>query len=80
NCQLGYNLGPAALSRLRIASMRIFVSAQNVFTITKYSGLDPEMTTSANAASANEGPRALNIDWGTYPAARTITVGANINF
>jgi hypothetical protein len=60
--------------------MRIYASVQNAFTITKYSGLDPEMTTSANAASANDGPKALNIDWGTYPAARTFTVGANINF
>jgi len=80
NIQLGYNLGTAGLTRLRITGLRLFVSAQNVFTITKYTGLDPEMTTSANAASANEGPKALNIDWGTYPAARTITVGTNINF
>ena len=80
NIQLGYNLTSAALARLKIASMRLYVSVQNVFTITKYSGSDPEMTTSADAASSNDGPKALNIDWGTYPAARTITVGANINF
>lgn len=80
NIQLGYNLGSPALSRLRIKSMRIYVSAQNVFTITKYTGQDPEMTTSADAASSNDGPKALNIDWGTYPAARTYTIGANINF
>jgi len=80
NIQLGYNLSPTALNRLNIKSMRIYASVQNAFTITKYSGLDPEMTTSANAASANDGPKALNIDWGTYPAARTFTVGANINF
>jgi len=80
NIQLGYNLGSTALTRLKIRSMRIYAGVQNVFTITKYSGLDPEMTTSANATSANDGPKALNIDWGTYPAARTFTVGANINF
>jgi len=80
NIQLGYNLGSKSLSRLMIKSMRIYASVQNVFTITKYSGVDPEMTTSANATSANDGPKALNIDWGTYPSARTFTVGANINF
>ena len=80
NIQVGYDLTSAALARLKISSMRFYASVQNVFTITKYSGLDPEMTTSANAASAGDGPRALNIDWGTYPSARTITVGANINF
>jgi hypothetical protein len=80
NIQFGYDLSTAALSRLKIASMRFYVSVQNVFTITKYTGLDPEMTTSADAASSNDGPKALNIDWGTYPAARTLTIGANVNF
>ena len=80
NIQLGYSLGSPALSRVKIKSMRIYVSAQNVFTITKYSGQDPEMTTSADAASSGDGPKALNIDWGTYPSARTYTIGANINF
>jgi TonB-linked SusC/RagA family outer membrane protein len=80
NLQVGYELTSAMLSRLKISSTRFYVSIQNVFTITKYSGLDPEMTTSADAASSNDGPKALNIDWGTYPAARTITVGATVNF
>ena len=80
NVQLGYSLGSPALNRLKIKSMRLYISAQNIFTITKYSGQDPEMTTSADAASSNDGPKALNIDWGTYPAARTFTFGANINF
>jgi hypothetical protein len=54
------------------------VSAQNVFTITKYTGQDPEMTTSANSAA--DGVKAVGIDWGTYPSARTFTGGVNINF
>jgi len=78
NVQLGYRLSSGALSRLRISSMRIFVSAQNVFTITKYTGQDPEMTTSANSAA--DGVKAVGIDWGTYPSARTFTGGVNINF
>jgi len=80
NLQLGYSLGNRVLSRLRISSVRIFASAQNVFTVTKYTGLDPEMTTSANAATTGDGVRAVGIDWGTYPSARTFTVGANFNF
>jgi TonB-linked SusC/RagA family outer membrane protein len=80
NVQLGYDFSSAELSRLKIASMRFFISVQNVFTITKYTGLDPEMTTSADAASSGDGPKALNIDWGTYPSSRTITIGANLNF
>jgi len=80
NVQLGYRLTSGALSRLRISSARFFVSVQNVFTITKYTGLDPEMATSANAATAGEGDRAIGIDWGTYPSARTFTAGVNLNF
>jgi len=80
NIQLGYNFSSAMLSKLKMRSVRFYISVQNVFTITKYTGQDPEMTTSADAASSNDGPKALNIDWGTYPAARTTTVGANINF
>ena len=78
NVQLGYNLNSEALSRMRISSLRIFLSAQNVFTITKYTGQDPEMATSANAAG--DGVRAVGIDWGTYPSARTVTAGVNLNF
>jgi TonB-linked SusC/RagA family outer membrane protein len=80
NLQLGYSVSNAFLSRLKMHSMRFYVSIQNVFTITKYSGQDPEMTTSADAATSNDGPKALNIDWGTYPSARTTTVGVNVNF
>jgi hypothetical protein len=80
NVQLGYRLGSGALSRLKISSARFFISVQNVFTITKYTGLDPEMATSANAATAGEGDRAIGIDWGTYPSARTFTAGVNLNF
>lgn len=80
NLQVGYNLSNNALSRLKIESMRFYVSVQNVFVITKYTGQDPEMTTSADAQTSGDGPKALNIDWGTYPAARTFTFGTNINF
>jgi TonB-linked SusC/RagA family outer membrane protein len=78
NVQLGYKLSNEALNHLRISSMRLFISAQNVFTITKYTGQDPEMATSAN--SAGDGVKAVGIDWGTYPSARTFTAGVNLNF
>ena len=80
NLQLGYNFSNSFLTHLKVSSARFFISVQNVFTITKYSGQDPEMTTSADAASSNDGPKALNIDWGTYPSARTTTIGVNVNF
>lgn len=78
NLQLGYRLGAGTASRWKVSSIRIFASVQNLFTITKYTGLDPEMATSANGAG--DGDKAVGIDWGTYPSARTFTAGVNLNF
>lgn len=78
NVQLGYKLQPALLARTGISAVRVFVSVQNLLTFTKYTGLDPEMGTSSN--STGDGVRAVGIDWGTYPSARTVTAGININF
>ena len=63
---------------MNISNIRVYISATNLFTITKYKGLDPEMYVSNN--SLGEGDRAVGIDWGTYPLARTYTFGVNINF
>lgn len=80
NIQLGYTFDSKLLAPVKITSARLYVSVQNVFTLTKYTGLDPEMGVSANAASAGDGVRAVGIDWGTYPSARTVTFGINLNF
>lgn len=80
NLQVGYRLPAGVLSRMKVSSVRFFASIQNVFTVTKYKGLDPEMATSANASVAGDGVKAVGIDWGTYPSARTFTGGVNINF
>ncbi|KMQ61435.1 TonB-dependent receptor [Chryseobacterium angstadtii] len=75
---LGYNfLNPfKGLSKLNL-----YVTGQNIFTITDYSGMDPEV----NAFSPNNGTsgaeRAVfGIDYGTYPQVRTIIIGLKANF
>jgi len=78
NVQLGYTVGNQLLQKLKLSSVRFFVSAQNVFTVTKYTGIDPEIYTNSN--SIGDGVKAVGIDWGTYPSARTITIGVNANF
>jgi TonB-linked SusC/RagA family outer membrane protein len=78
NVQLGYTVSDRLIKTLKLSSVRFFVSAQNVFTVTKYTGIDPEMYTNSN--SAGDGVRAVGIDFGTYPSARTFTVGFNANF
>ncbi|MDB5134605.1 MAG: TonB dependent receptor [Mucilaginibacter sp.] len=77
NVQLGYKLGKDALTSLGISSVRVYVSGQNLLTFTKYTGLDPEQYNNSNNGNA---VTAVGIDWGTYPSARTITVGVNANF
>ena len=78
NLQIGYTLQKKTLDVLGISQIRVYASGTNLLTLTKYSGLDPEMTVSDN--SKNEGDIANGIDWGTYPSARTIMLGININF
>lgn len=78
NIQLGYNFKGRWMQSINMSSARVFISAQNLLTITKYEGLDPEMYISSNGAG--DGVRAVGIDWGTYPAARTFSFGINANF
>ena len=68
----GYNIPGSVLKRLKLDNARIYISANNLFTFTKYSGYDPELNTSAaNAIS-------LGHDFYTPPQARTIAFGINI--
>lgn len=75
NLQLGYTFRTNGWG---IEQLRVYAAVSNLFTITRYSGFDPEMTVSANAAG--EGDRASGIDWGTYPTNRTYTFGVNLTF
>lgn len=78
NVQLGYKLGKGALKAIGLSSVRVFVSGQNLFTFTKYTGLDPEQYSNSN--NQGDGVRAVGIDWGTYPSARVITGGISASF
>jgi len=72
NLQLGYTIPQSILGRLKIDKIRIYIQATNVFTITKYTGLDPEIPTSDDRVSG--------IDLGTFPTVKQYLVGVNVNF
>ncbi len=74
NAVLGYNLPARFSTRAGVASMRLYVQAQNLKTWTDYSGFDPEVNFSG-AASITRG-----IDFYTLPQARTYTIGLNLGF
>ncbi|MEO7121395.1 MAG: TonB-dependent receptor, partial [Ginsengibacter sp.] len=81
NLQIGYNIPKKMAGRLHVKNLRFYVTANNLITITKYPGLDPEMHTSNNVkAEQYPGDVAAGIDWGTYPSAKTYIIGANLNF
>lgn len=69
---LGYNIPKPAISRLKIDNARIYVSAVNLFTATKYKGYDPELNTASFSTIS------IGHDFYTPPQARTITIGINI--
>ena len=73
NISLGYNF---SLPKLYVSNARIFVSAQNLFTITGYSGADPEV----NSEISRTGVAPLGVDYLSYPRARTFSMGVNLSF
>ncbi|MBC7570365.1 MAG: TonB-dependent receptor [Spirosoma sp.] len=72
NLSVGYNVPASALSRIGLQRVRLFVSTNNLFTITKYQGLDPSV---GGAADTNFG-----IDVGNYPITRQVLGGLAIGF
>lgn len=74
NVSIGYNLPKSVLSKVKVSNAKIYVSAQNLYTITKYTGYDPEL------GALNNRVTLMNIDNGNYPNPRSFTLGANIEF
>lgn len=74
NITLGYNLPSTILKRIHTRSAKVYVSAQNYLTFTKYSGYDPEVSV-YGTSSINQG-----MDYGGYPAAKTLLIGLNLKF
>ena len=75
--QVGYNLPKAMLSKWGCQRLRVYFLAENLFTITKYSGYDPEIGVSPDAAGAGA---QFGIDRGAYVPARSFLAGVNIGF
>lgn len=67
NLTVGYTLPASVTNKIKVSSLRFFASASNLFTLTSYSGFDPEVGESS-------------IDWGTYPITRTFSIGVDLKF
>jgi TonB-linked SusC/RagA family outer membrane protein len=66
NLRLGYTLPQSLLTKIRVQSIRAYIQATNLFTITKYKGLDPELDSYGMG---------MGIDQGAWPTPREITIG-----
>jgi len=74
NVRLGYNLPQRWAKYAKLNHLKVYVSGQNLYVFTKYSGLDPEV------GSFNQNPTLMNVDNGRYPIPRTIVFGVNAEF
>jgi len=72
NAQLGYTIPNQAMEKVGIDKLRIYLSANNIYTFTKYRGYDPSASSGA--------PIGAGIDQGFYPVPRTYLLGLNLKF
>lgn len=72
NISLGYKLPESLVSRLEISSARLYLSGNNLITLTKYSGFDPEASSGVDTR--------LGVDLASYPSQKSIIIGLDIKF
>lgn len=74
NLTLGYTFPTKWTKKAFISRLRTYVSGQNLFCISGYSGYDPEVS------SAGNNPMTPGLDWGAYPTSRVFTFGLEVQF
>ncbi len=75
NVALGYNLPKSTVNKIGLSKVRVYLSAQNILTFTKYRGYDPEVNYRGSGSSTR-----LGFDYGSYPNAKSVTLGLNVAF
>ena len=81
NVSLGYNFPESITSKIRVEKLRLSVSAQNLLTFTKYSGLDPEVNYFGASGDNNTSSNTVRgFDFGNYPTVRSVTFSLNLTF
>lgn len=88
NLRLGYTIPTSLLQQAGVQQAKLYVQANNLFTITPYTGLDPDIGATQSAVDAAEGTGGrvqtgatnFGVDRGGYPAMRTYRVGVNLSF
>ncbi len=68
------DISPATISGLGFQKVRLYLSGTNIFTITDYTGYDPEV------AAFPDNDATIGVDFSSYPPARTLTIGVELTF
>jgi TonB-dependent starch-binding outer membrane protein SusC len=76
NLRLGYRLPGRVTDRLQLQNARVFGQVTNLFTITNYSGLDPELNMHSGSGITNQGR--LGVDRGAWPTPRQVMIGVSL--
>jgi TonB-linked SusC/RagA family outer membrane protein len=74
NITLGYTLPQKWTRKAFVERARVYVSGQNLFVVSKYSGYDPEVSMRAT------NPMTPGVDWGAYPTSKVVTFGLDVQF
>ncbi|KQB43809.1 putative outer membrane protein [Flavobacterium daejeonense] len=74
---LGYSLPESVLTKIGFSNLRVYGTIYNVFTITGYNGLDPEVNPDSSRNGDYPTP---GLDYGSYPRPRSFTLGVNVAF
>ena len=74
NIRLGYDLASKEIKKAGISKLKLYGSIQNLYTLTNYSGYDPEI------GSLNQDALLMGVDNGRYPTPRTFTLGLDVEF
>ncbi|MGM9786351.1 MAG: TonB-dependent receptor [Candidatus Cryptobacteroides sp.] len=71
NLQLGYTLPEKWMKKIYVHKLRFYAGVENLFTVTRYEGFDPEIAS---------GGTSTGVDRGVYPTPRTVSIGAQVTF
>ena len=74
NVLLGYTMPKELTQKFKVQRLRLYANAQNIYTLTNYSGYDPEI------GAFNQDPLLQNVDMGRYPSPRVYTFGIDVDF
>lgn len=77
--QIGYSLPVTALGAVGVRNLRVYLQAQNLFTITGYSGIDPVLS-NVNIGDGDANDQYLGTDLGNYPSSRIFSAGLSLDF